>query len=101
MCVCVVKYYTAMKMNEIMPLAATWMQLQSIILRKTISYGIICMWNLIYDIDEPFDEMEIDSQTESRLVVATGEGIGGGRLGLADVSYYITYEMDKQKSPSV
>ena len=41
------------KKNEIMPFAATWMDLEIIILReasqrKTISYGITHMWNLIF-----------------------------------------------------
>ena len=29
-----IKYYSAMKMNEIMPFAATWMDLQMIILSE-------------------------------------------------------------------
>ena len=32
--------------------------------------------------------MKQTTDIEIRLVVAKGEGIGGGRLGLADVSYY-------------
>lgn len=37
--------------------------------------------------------------TEKRLVVASGGGVGG-RLGLADVSYY-TYRIDMQPGPTV
>lgn len=37
--------------------------------------------------------------TEKRLVVASGGGVGGG-LGLADVSYYI-HRTDIQPGPTV
>ena len=47
------KYYSAIKMNEIMPFAATWMDLEIIILsevkserERQISYDINYMWNL-------------------------------------------------------
>ena len=44
------EYYSAIKMNEIMPFVATWMDLKNITLNKSdresqISY-IIYMWNL-------------------------------------------------------
>ena len=32
--ICTMEYYSAIKMNEIMPFAATWMDLEMIILRK-------------------------------------------------------------------
>ena len=46
-----VEYYSAMKKNEIMSFAATWMQLEIIILSKSererqIPYDITYMWNL-------------------------------------------------------
>ena len=46
-----VEYYSAIKKNEIMPFAATWMDLEIIILSKTlrerqISIDITYMWNL-------------------------------------------------------
>ena len=45
------KYYSAIKKNEIMPFAATWMNLEIIILSKSdrerqISHDITYMWNL-------------------------------------------------------
>ena len=44
-------YYSAIKKNEIMPFAATWMELEIIILsevskRKTKPYDISYMWNI-------------------------------------------------------
>ena len=56
------EYYPAIKKNEILPFAATWMNLQNIILselsQRQILYDITYMWNLknntnksIYKID--------------------------------------------------
>ena len=44
------EYYSAIKKNEIIPFAATWMDLEIIILSKSdrerqISYDITYMWN--------------------------------------------------------
>ena len=46
-------YYSAIKENEIMPFAATWMDLEMIIVRELswtekekYHYGILHMWNL-------------------------------------------------------
>ena len=61
----IVEYYSAFKKNEIMPFAATWMQLEIIILselrqkEKEISYGITYMWNLKYI--EPIYKIETSS----------------------------------------
>ena len=45
------------KKNKIMPFAATWMDLEILILNsvreRQISYDITYMWNLKYDIHEP------------------------------------------------
>ena len=47
------EYYSAIKKNEIMPFAATWMDLEINIItsfRQTqISYDIIYMWNVKND----------------------------------------------------
>ena len=44
------EYYSAIKKNEIMPFAATWMDLEIVILseerEREISYDILYMWNL-------------------------------------------------------
>ena len=50
-CIYTVEYYSAVKRNEIMPFAATWMDTEIIILSKTererqIPYDITYMWNL-------------------------------------------------------
>ena len=50
------------------------------------------MWNLKYDTDEPIYETNRITDTENRRVVASGGALGevwSGRLGLADVSFYI------------
>ena len=47
------EYYSAIKKDEIMPFAATWMQLQIMILISEVSQKekdkIIYRWNLKYD----------------------------------------------------
>ena len=47
------EYYSAIKKIEIMPFAATWMDLDSVILsevsqteKEKLSYDISCRWNL-------------------------------------------------------
>ena len=47
----IMKHYLAIKKNEIMPFAATWMDLEIIILssQRQISYDITYMWNLKND----------------------------------------------------
>ena len=63
----VVDYYSVVKKNEIIPSAATWRQLEIIILsevrQRQISYDITYMRNLRYGTIEPTYETEADSQT--------------------------------------
>ena len=55
--------------ERIMPFAATWMDLEIIILSEVnqteiqISYDIAYVWSLKYDINELIYKTEIDSQT--------------------------------------
>ena len=91
------EYYSAVKKNEIVPFAATWMDLEIIILsevkqdrERQILHDITYRWNLKYDTNELIYEIETD--IEKRLVVAKGEDGWRGwiwSLGLADVNYYI------------
>ena len=48
------EYYSAIKNNEIMPFAATWMDLEIITKwsQRQISYDITYMWNLKNDTNE-------------------------------------------------
>ena len=54
------EYYSAIKRNEIELFAATWMQLEIVILsevksdrERQISYDVTYMWNLKYGTNEP------------------------------------------------
>ena len=57
----------ASEKNETMPFAATWMDLEIVILselrERQIPYDITYMWNLKYGTNEPIYETETDSQT--------------------------------------
>ena len=52
------EYYSAIKKNKIMPFAATWMELETLILselswtEKQIPYDITYIWNLMYSTNE-------------------------------------------------
>ena len=89
------EYYSAIKKNKIMPFAATWMELEILILNEVSQkekdkYHVISyIWNLIYGTNEPFHRKENHGH-ENRLVVAKreGEGVGWtGNLGLIEANY--------------
>ena len=58
------EYYSAIKKNKIMPFAATWMKLETLILseisqkEKDKYYMITYTWNLIYGTNKPFYRKE-------------------------------------------
>ena len=64
----IMEYYSAIKKNEIILFAATWIDLEIIVLRKVsqkgrqIPYDITYMWNLKYDTNEHAYETQRDSQ---------------------------------------
>jgi len=78
------KYYLAIKKNEIFPFAATWMDSEDTILSEVsqTETQTICdvtyMWNLKNNPYESIYKMEIDSQTENKLTVIKEERHGGG-----------------------
>ena len=58
------EYYSAIKMNEILPFAAIWMDLEMILLSKISQtkndkyHYITYMWNLNYDTNEHIYETQ-------------------------------------------
>ena len=94
-CIYTVEYYSAIKKNERMPFAATWMQLEILILSEVVQNEkdkYHYLWNLIYGTNEPIYRTEADSDMEKRLVVAKGKGeeVGwAGSLRLVDAYCYI------------
>ena len=59
------EHYSAIKKNNIMPFAATWMELETLILsevkserERQIPYDITYIWNLIQGTNEPFHRKE-------------------------------------------
>ena len=86
------KYYSAIKKNEIMPFAATWMDLEIITLsevsqtERQISYDITYMWNLKNDTNELIYKIETDSQTSKTYSwLPKGKGDRGrDKLGVWD-----------------
>ena len=82
------EYYSAVKRKKIMSFAATWMDLEIIILseasqRKTISYDIIHMWNLIIlnDTNELIYKAETDLQ-----ILKTNLWLPKGKCGRGYIS---------------
>ena len=80
------EYYSAIKKNEIMPFATTWMDLKIIILSEVtrtrqISYDITYMWNLKNDTNKVIYKTETDSQTQrTNLWLPKGKGRGRDKL---------------------
>ena len=62
------EYYSAIKKNEQMPFAVTWMDLEIILLSEVSQtergkyHDITFMWDLNYDQNELIYEIETDSQ---------------------------------------
>ena len=89
------EYNSAIKKNKIMPFAATWMQVETLILsevsqkERQIPYVITYIWNLIYGTNKAFYRKK-NHGLGVRLVVTKGEGVGWlGSLGLIDADYFL------------
>ena len=76
-----IEYYSAIKRNEIMPFAATWMDLERVILsevsQREISYDIPCMWSLNRN---DTNELTLKTETDSRTQ-RTNLWLPGGNSG--------------------
>ena len=58
-----IEYYSAIKRNEIMLFAATWVDSEIVILsERQIPYDITYTWNLKYDTNELTYKTETDSE---------------------------------------
>ena len=75
--------------DQIMPFAATWMQLEMIILNEVShkdKHHLTYTWNQKYDTNEPIWEIETIMKRENKAVIAKGLGIREGREWEAGVS---------------
>ena len=73
------EYYSAIKKNEIMPFAATWMDLEIVILSEVgqtkEKYNIPYMWNLKrYDTNELIYKTDLENEL---MVVREKNGVKG------------------------
>ena len=80
-------YYSAIKKNEIIPFAATWMDLENSILsevqERQILYDITYMWNLKNNTNGSTYKIERLTDMENKLIVTKGEREGGrDKLGV-------------------
>ena len=75
------EYYSAIKKNEIMPFATTWMDLETVILsevsQREILYDITYMWNFKNDTNELNYKTETNSQTQRTNLWLPGRGVAG------------------------
>ena len=92
------EYYSAIKKNEIMPFAATWMDPKIIILSKIRTRKTNTVWYHLY-VESKIQHKWIYlwnrnrlTDIENRAVVAKGEKVWerdvSGVWGLADANYY-------------
>jgi len=80
------EYYSAIKKNEILPFATTWMDSEGVMLsamsdtERQILYDITYMWNLKIRQTSEYNKKETDSEIANKLVVTKwGEGSGEGQ----------------------
>ena len=99
------EYYSAIKNNEIMPFAATQMDLEIIILNEVRKRKQNTIWYHLY-VESKIQEKSTYLQNKNRFIYreqTCGCQEGGernGSLGLAEVNYY-TQRMGKQQGPAV
>ena len=74
--------HSAIKKNEILPFATTWMDLEGIMFSEMSVKDKYCMISLICGIlkiqqTNEYNKKEADTEIESKLVVTSGERGGG------------------------
>ena len=76
------EYYSAVKKNETMPFAATWMSLEIILskseTKRQISYDVIYMWNLKYDTNLFRKQKQTHRYRKQTYGYQRGKGVGEG-----------------------
>ena len=83
------EYHSAIKKNEVMPLAATWMDLESLILSQEEKgkYNMTSLrWNLKYDANELIYKAETDSYRKLTYVTKGKRMWGSSRRGAAEMN---------------
>ena len=86
-CIYPVEYYSAVKKNELTSFAATWMDLETVILGEVIErellYDILYVWNLKGNhADELILKTDIDSRSQrTNLQLLKGKNGRKGQLG--------------------
>ena len=89
-CIYTMEYYSAIKKNEVMPFAATWMDLEIIILSEVSQRKINTQYHLYEeskknDTNEHIYRTEIDSQTQkTNYGYQRRKGEGTDKLGVWD-----------------
>ena len=87
----IMEYYTAVKQNKIMLFAATWMQLEILILSE-VRKRQICIWNLKYGRNEPM--YKTNPPTWRKDLQLPRQNMGG--LGIwSQQIQTITFRIDK------
>ena len=75
------EYYSAINKNKVMLFAATWTELETLILnevrKRQKPYDITHTWNLIYSTNKPFHRRETHGPGEETCGCQRGEGGSG------------------------
>ena len=103
------EYYLAIKKNEIMLFAATWMDLKIIILsevrqtkERQISYNITYKWNLKKDTNELTYKIERESQTKKTNLWLPKETQEKDKLGVWYWNIHTTIsKINNQQEPNI
>ena len=95
------EYYSAINRTKVVPFAATWMQLEILILSEIseIPYDITYMQNLKYGTNDPIYKTETDQGHGDQTRICQGAGMGGSGMdwefGVGWQMQTTTFRMDK------